>query len=98
MLPISRLAAICALLLAVTAAAQTPVFTYRVVHTYPHDHTSFTQGLVYLDGYLYEGTGMEGHSVVRKVKLETGEVLLEARVESRYFGEGIAILGRELVE
>jgi len=99
MVQIPRLAAICALLLlAMTAAGQAPVFTYRVVHTYPHDRSAFTQGLLYFDGFLYEGTGIEGHSVVRKVRLETGEVLQEVPIDPSLFGEGIVILGPHLVE
>ena len=52
-----------------------PVYSYKVVHTYPHDREAYTEGLVYLDGVLYEGTGIEGQSSIRKVKLETGEIL-----------------------
>lgn len=77
---------------------QTPVYTYRVVHTYPHDRSAFTQGLVFHDGYLYEGTGMEGRSVVRKVRLETGELVQEVRLDRQHFGEGIAIAGEKLIQ
>ena len=56
-------------------AGGTPEYTYQIVHTYHHDPTAFTQGLLYLDGVLYEGTGLEEQSSIRKVKLETGEVL-----------------------
>ena len=93
-----RVTLICALFLSVCAAAQTPVYTYRVVHTYPHDRTAFTQGLVYFEGSLYEGTGIEGHSVVRKVRLETGEVLQETPLDPSLFGEGIVIYGEKLIE
>src|SRR5688500_13044627 len=48
---------------------------YRVVKAYPHDPTAYTQGLIYRDGVLYESTGLNGRSTLRKVKLETGEVL-----------------------
>ena len=57
------------------AAARAPVSKGRVVHVYPHDAEAFTQGLVYLDGFLYEGTGLNGRSSIRKVRLENGEVL-----------------------
>ncbi|MBC7237801.1 MAG: glutaminyl-peptide cyclotransferase, partial [Chloroflexi bacterium] len=50
----------------------TPLYTYRVVRQYPHDPEAFTQGLVYLDGLLYESTGLYGRSSVRQVELETG--------------------------
>ncbi len=65
-----------------------PVYGYEVVHTYPHDRTAFTEGLFYLNGFLYEGTGIEEQSSIRKVKLETGEVL-QKRDLPNYFGEGI---------
>ena len=77
------------LFLAAPLFAQTATYTYKVVHAYPHDRTAFTQGLIYLDGVLYEGTGLEGRSTLRKVKLETGQVLQERKIDEKYFGEGI---------
>ena len=72
-----------------TQAGGIPEYGYEVVHAYPHDPTAFTQGLVYLDGFLYEGTGLEGRSSIRKVRLETGEVLEKHDIPEQYFGEGI---------
>ena len=69
----------------------TPVYGYRVVRSYPHDPAAFTQGLVYLDGVFYEGTGLEGQSSIRKVRVETGEVLQQRPLSGPYFGEGIAV-------
>src|SRR5918992_4449309 len=66
-----------------------PTFGYRVVRSYPHDPAAFTQGLSYVDGVLYEGTGLAGQSSLRKVRLETGEVLQIHRLDAQYFGEGI---------
>jgi len=60
-----------------------------VVHTYPHDPSAFTEGLFYLNGYLYESSGLTGHSTIRKVRLETGEVLRKIDIPAKYFGEGI---------
>jgi glutamine cyclotransferase len=71
--------------------APTPVYGYKVVRSFPHDRQAFTQGLVYLDGMLYEGTGLNGRSGIRKVRLETGEVLQVQPLDARYFGEGIAV-------
>ena len=71
------------------AASEVPVYTAEVVHAYPHDVTAFTEGLFYLNGYLYESTGLEQHSSVRKVRLETGEVLKKLDIAPQYFGEGI---------
>ncbi len=79
-------------------AGSTPEYSYEVVHTYPHDRGAFTQGLVYLDGFLYEGTGMEEQSSIRKVKLETGEVIQKRDLSGQYFGEGIIIWKDRLLE
>ena len=70
-------------------ASAIPEYSYRVVHAYPHDPGAFTQGLFYLDGALYEGTGIQRESSIRKVKLETGEVLEKHEIGDEYFGEGI---------
>jgi glutamine cyclotransferase len=75
-----------------------PVYTYHIVNIYPHDKTAFTQGLQYVDGVLYEGTGLEGQSTIRKVKLETGQVLQQRRLDSRYFGEGIVVWKKSLIQ
>jgi glutaminyl-peptide cyclotransferase len=79
-------------------ASGIPEYTYQVVHTYPHDRGAFTQGLIYQDGVLYEGTGLSGESSIRKVKLETGEVLQKRNVPEPYFGEGILIWKDRLLE
>ena len=73
------------------AEAGIPEYGYQIVHTYPHDRTAFTEGLIYHDGVLYESTGQEEQSSVRKVKLETGEVLQKRDLPKAYFGEGIII-------
>ena len=85
-----------ALILLLLAAAGTvcadpgvPVYTVEVVHTYPHDVSAFTEGLFYLNGYLYESTGLEQHSSIRKVRLETGQVVKKLDIAPQYFGEGI---------
>lgn len=78
------------------AATPTPApptnYTFRVVEIFPHDPNAFTQGLVYLDGKLYEGTGRWGESTLREVALETGAVLRSRPLDAQYFGEGITIL------
>src|SRR5688572_21277828 len=50
-------------------------YGYRVVNAYPHDSRAYTQGLVYRDGFLYESTGLNGRSTLRKVALQTGQVV-----------------------
>jgi glutaminyl-peptide cyclotransferase len=62
---------------------------YEVVREYPHDKDAYTQGLIYLDGFLYESTGITGRSSLRKVRLETGEVIQQSAVNRRDFGEGL---------
>ncbi len=68
-----------------------PRYTYEVLQKYPHDETAFTQGLVVHDGFLWESTGRNGESSVRKTVLETGEILQQVELEEKYFGEGLAL-------
>lgn len=70
---------------------EAPTARYQVVRVFPHDPEAFTQGLVFVDGVLYESTGLNGRSTVRKVKLENGEVLQVQKVAEEHFGEGIAV-------
>ena len=49
--------------------------SYKVVATFPHDTASFTQGLVFADGQLYESTGLKGESTLRRVDIATGKTL-----------------------
>lgn len=67
-------------------------YTFEVVNDYAHDREAFTQGLVWYDGYLYEGTGLRGRSSLRKVNLEDGVVLQQIALPEQYFGEGITVL------
>jgi glutaminyl-peptide cyclotransferase len=78
--------------------APAPVFGYEVVNVYPHDRGAFTQGLLYRDGVLYESTGLNGRSSLRKVQLETGKVLQQTSVDARYFAEGLTDWGTRLVQ
>ena len=74
-----------------TQASGVPEYTYQIVKAYPHDRTAFTEGLVYHDGFLYESTGMTDQSSLRKVKIETGEVVQRRDLPGEYFGEGMII-------
>ena len=76
----------------------TPTFGFEVVQSWPHDRQAFTQGLVYRDGRLYEGTGMYGESSIRQVDLQTGGVLRRRNLAQQYFGEGIALFGGKLYQ
>jgi glutamine cyclotransferase len=82
----------------VAACAEVPVATVRVVNTFPHDPDAFTQGLVVQGGELYEGTGRNGQSSLRRVALETGEVLQRRNLGALYFGEGITIMNEKVYQ
>ena len=79
------------------AADALPAYSYDIVATYPHDPKAFTQGLVYTDGVLYETTGQEGESWLRKVELATGAVLQQHDIADEFFGEGMVIWGDQIV-
>jgi glutamine cyclotransferase len=81
-----------------SAAGPLPIHGYTVVKTYPHDRDAFTQGLQYLDGGLFEGTGLRGRSSIRRVALETGHVLQRRDIPEPYFGEGITIWKSDLYQ
>ncbi len=81
-----------------TASVCDAADTYQVVHVYPHDPNAFTQGLIYMDGHLYESTGRNGHSTLRMDDLETGRVLQSESLESKYFGEGLTEWGSTLIQ
>jgi glutaminyl-peptide cyclotransferase len=70
-----------------------PQYSYKILNTYPHDISSYTEGLVFHDGYLYESTGLHGSSTLRKVELKTGQPLQIQKLSEAYFGEGIALFG-----
>jgi glutaminyl-peptide cyclotransferase len=78
--------------------AAVPVYTATIVNTYPHDPGAFTQGLAFADGQLYEGTGRNGQSSLRKIALETGEVLQRSNLGTQYFGEGITIMNDKVYQ
>lgn len=88
----------CLLVLGATICAAQVMQGYRVVKAYPHDSRAFTQGLVYVDGHLYESTGLNGRSSLRQVDLETGRVLKEVSVPSQYFAEGLTNWGSTLIQ
>ena len=73
-------------------------YTYNIKSTYPHDSSTFTQGLVYAHGKLYEGTGLYGMSSVRIVELETGKILQMVNMSSDFFGEGITIHDNRIIQ
>ena len=82
-----------------TPVNATPVnYTYDVVNEYPHDQNAFTQGLVMEEGVLYESTGLYGGSTLRRVDLETGNVLQSYALSNEFFGEGITVFGDRIIQ
>jgi glutaminyl-peptide cyclotransferase len=81
-----------------TSKSQAPIYGYSIVRSYPHDPEAFTEGLEFRDGFLYESTGLNGKSSIRKVKLETGEVVQNRNISRDYFGEGITFWKDDLFE
>lgn len=80
-------------------ASLTPLhYSYEVVNVYPHDKNAFTQGLVFDNGFLYESTGLYGHSTLRQVELETGTVLQIYNLSEHFFGEGITIFNDRIIQ
>ena len=75
-----------------------PVYRYTVVHEYPHDRNAFTQGLEYVNGVLYESTGLNGRSSIRQVTLQTGGVAKRRDISAEHFGEGITVFKSELFQ
>jgi glutamine cyclotransferase len=76
----------------------TPVFGYKIIKVFPHDPEAFTQGLVFHQRALYEGTGLPGKSTLRKVNPETGRVLKMVQLPDPYFGEGITLWEDKIIQ
>ncbi len=77
---------------------RTPIYSYRIINAYNHDDRAFTQGLAFDNGTFYESTGLHGKSTIRKVDFRTGKVLKSYKLPNKYFGEGIAIVGNEIIQ
>lgn len=82
----------------VLAAQPARLYGHKVKAVYPHDRGAYTQGLLWHDGALYESTGVEGQSSLRRVDLTTGEVLQNVNLPRNYFGEGLVLLGDKLYQ
>ena len=74
-----------------TASGPVQTYGYEVKHVYPHDPAAFTQGLIYRDRLLWESTGLNGESSLRKVELETGRVIKKVDVAAQFFAEGMTV-------
>lgn len=91
---------VCALTASTPAAPARPVQAdgFQIIHAYPHDPKAFTQGLIYIDGHLYESTGLNGRSSLRMVDLTSGQVLQKHDLPEEYFGEGLTDWGSTLIQ
>jgi len=80
------------------AEASVALYGYKIIRTFPHDPRHFTQGLFYQDGFLYEGTGLYGQSVLIKRELATNKIAKKVRLPRRYFGEGITLFNNQILQ
>lgn len=78
--------------------ANIPVYTYQIIHSYPHDSAAFTQGLIYNAGILYESTGRYGESEIRQLRLEDGMVFKRKKLDANLFGEGLTLYNDKLIQ
>lgn len=82
----------------INSVAPPPMLQYNVVKVYPHDTTSFTEGLLWFNNTLYEGTGNKGESKLMKIDINTGKASQEVKLDAKYFGEGISILNNKVYQ
>ena len=80
------------------AVASVPVYNFKILNIYPHDQNAFTQGLFFEKGFLYEGTGLNGQSALRKINLKTGDVLKIHKLPQEFFGEGIVLYNDKIIQ
>ena len=73
-------------------------YQFRIIGSYPHDETAFTQGLIYHKGYLLESTGQKGKSSLRKVDIATGKIVQMVNLDPSFFGEGLTILNNKIYQ
>jgi len=79
-------------------AGMVPEWEYEIVAVHPHDPAAFTQGLHFHQGHLYESTGLEGKSAIRKVDIASGKPAIDIPLDSRHFGEGLTMVGDQLFQ
>ena len=83
---------------AAASSEAVPIYSYKIKNTWPHDRRAYTQGLVYLDGILWESTGQYGSSSLRKVELKTGKVIKQIAVPPKYFAEGMTVFHNKVFQ
>jgi len=75
-----------------------PIYGYKIINSFPHNTESFTQGLFLEDGILYESTGLNGKSAVKKIDLKTGKVIKSRNMQDKFFGEGLTIVNDRIIQ
>jgi len=85
-------------LYSILKSTKAPISAIKIINIYPHDANAFTQGLLYYDGYLYESTGLNGKSALRKVNIQSAKVLQEFKLDKNHFAEGITIFGKMIYQ
>lgn len=78
--------------------SEIPVYGYKIINTFPHNTESFTQGLFLEDGILYESTGLNGKSAIKKLDLKTGKVIKSRNMQDKFFGEGMTIVDNKIYQ
>lgn len=79
-------------------SAKPPVYSYKIINTYPHDPTAFTQGLAIENDILFEGTGLYGRSALRKMDLKSGQILNIRFLPAQFFGEGLTVFRDRIIQ
>lgn len=74
------------------------LYSYKIINTYPHDETSYTQGLEFNKNILFESTGLRGKSKIRSLNYKTGEIINEIKLNDKYFGEGLTIMNNKIYQ
>jgi glutamine cyclotransferase len=77
---------------------EVPTYSYKIKHSWPHDRRAYTQGLIFLDGMLWESTGQYGASSLRKVELKTGKVIKKISIPATYFAEGMTVFQNKVFQ
>jgi glutaminyl-peptide cyclotransferase len=83
---------------AVAKPETVPTYSYKIKNSWPHDRQAYTQGLIFLDGILWESTGQYGSSSLRKVELKTGKVIKQIAVPPKYFAEGMTVFNNKVFQ
>ena len=74
------------------------LYTYEIINEFNHDISAYTQGLEFHGGYLYESTGLNGYSSIKKIDLFNDKVVESRFLDKQYFGEGLTIINDKIIQ